>query len=110
MRYLIFLLVAMLTLGMTTMAVADDCPSDKCPLQVQNTVDAPGDIVEVLAVGVLVRHPVAGVLQIIEKRNKAASSRKPTRKIVKGLTSRKRGRSAVKRVLKLPRALRICSR
>ncbi len=109
MRFLIFLLVIVLALGMTTtLAVAadGDCPGGVCPLQKTGktlpsiVVNIP-DVLEVTAVGIIAeRQPVRSIVKSIE-------GRPPARNIAigKGLVVRKPGRSVVKRVLKFPRRL-----
>ena len=97
---LILCLVAVLMFSMATLLFAADSPGGVSPIQ---TDPAPSIIrvpvvVEVTAVGI-VAEPVRSIIKSIEDRNLA-------RKTAQGLVTKKRVRSLVKRVLKLPRSLR----
>ncbi len=100
-RFLIFLLVAVLALGMTTLAVAADCPNGVCPLQTDpaNSILQVPVVVEVATAGILSqRQPVRSIIKNIEERRPA--------RVAERVAAGKRIRSLVERVLKLPRSLR----
>ena len=111
MRPLIFLLAAVLILGVTALATAGDCPGGVCPIKSKSIAVNITDVVEVTAVGIVIdRQPVRSTVKAIAGRRlvQAKIERRPAsvlKAIVKNTQTRKPVRKMVarsKRVLKLP--------
>ena len=84
MRPLIFLLVVVLALGMTTLVVAGDCPGGVCPIESKSIVVSTPGVMEVMAVGIVTdRQPVRNIV-------KRAEAKRPIRNLIDRFKNRSR--------------------
>ncbi len=84
MRPLIFLLAAVLLLGITALATAGDCPGGVCPIESKSIVNVTSATVEVMAVGIVFdRQPVRNIV-------KRAEAKRPIRNLIDRFKNRNR--------------------